>query len=78
VSGSYEIPQDAEAGRHVLVLLGRSASGEEVNFFYPVDVKSTDEGPGVLPLLILIPVLVAVGLGFIVPPAVRRRRSHQG
>jgi hypothetical protein len=78
VSGSYEIPQDAEAGRHVLVLLGRSASGEEVNFFYPVDVKSTDDGPGVLPLLILIPVLIAVGLGFIVPPALRRRRSHRG
>jgi hypothetical protein len=77
VSGAYEIPQDSEAGPHVLALMGQSASGEEVNFFFPIDVKSTADGPGVLPLLILIPVLIAVGLGFILPPALRRRRNNQ-
>ena len=74
VSASYEIPATMESGSHSLAVLAVDAAGSPISFFSPMQVTSSSDGPGLVALLIAIPVLTAMGIGLFLPPVMRRRR----
>jgi hypothetical protein len=75
VTGSYEIPESAPSGVHTFAVLATGNDGAPISFFAPMQVADNSTGPGLVALLIAVPVLLAMGLGLFLPPVLRRRRT---
>jgi hypothetical protein len=75
VTGSYEIPESAPSGDHSFAVLAIGSDGAPISFFAPMQVADNSTGPGLVALLIAVPVLLAMGLGLFLPPVLRRRRT---
>jgi hypothetical protein len=75
VTGSYEIPESAPSGDHSFAVLATGSDGAPISFFAPMQVADTSTGPGLVAVLIAVPVLLAMGLGLFLPPVLRRRRT---
>jgi hypothetical protein len=75
VTGSYEIPESAPSGDHSFAVLATGSDGAPISFFAPMQVADNSTGPGLVALLIAVPVLLAMGLGLFLPPVLRRRRT---
>lgn len=76
VTGSYEIPASAPSGVHSFAVLATGRDGASISFFAPMQVIDPSTGPGVVAVLIAVPVLLAMGLGLFLPPVLRRRRRY--
>jgi hypothetical protein len=76
VTGSYEIPASAPSGVHSFAVLATGRDGAPISFFAPMQVIDPSTGPGVVAVLIAVPVLLAMGLGLFLPPVLRRRRRY--
>jgi hypothetical protein len=74
---SYEISDSVDNGRHTIVLLGNSASAEELTFALPVFVGDESTGPSVVAVLVAIPLGLAVIVGLVLPAVLRRRRKEE-
>jgi hypothetical protein len=59
------------------VLLGNSASAEELTFALPVFVGDESTGPSVVAVLVAIPLGLAVIVGLVLPAVLRRRRKEE-
>lgn len=73
LSGSYEIPKQAETGDHTVVMVG-TGNGEDVTLGLSVAIGN--EPDGVSPLVIILPIGLAILVAMLLPVVLRRRKDQ--
>jgi hypothetical protein len=75
ISGRFALPLDIESGDHRLVLEGVNSDGSPVVLGLGIAVGEIESSSTLARLLIAIPVVLAIGLGLLIPTRLRRRRQ---
>lgn len=74
MSASFTIPDDIESGPHRVAITAQLPDGKSATFTLGIVVGGPKEASTLTQVLIAVPIAIAVGLGFIVPNQLRRRR----
>lgn len=76
ISGTYDLPKNIELGDHRLVFDGKNAAGKDITLGFGVAVGDAESSSTLSRVLIAIPVLIAIFIGFFIPAVSRRRRRQ--
>ena len=75
MSASFTIPEDVEAGPHRVAITALLPNGKSATFTLGIVVGGPTETSTLAQVLLAIPIAIAVGIGFILPNQLRRRRK---
>ena len=75
MSASFTIPKDVEAGPHRVAITALLPNGKSATFTLGIVVGGPTETSTLAQVLLAIPIAIAVGIGFILPNQLRRRRK---
>lgn len=78
VEGTFDLPKNVEMGDHRLVFDGTRSDGKPVTLGFGVAIGKLETSSSLSRVLIAIPVLIAIFIGFFIPAVTRRRRRDQG
>jgi hypothetical protein len=76
VEGIFDLPKNVEMGDHRLVFDGTRSDGKTVTLGFGVAIGKLETSSSLSRVLIAIPVLTAVFIGFFIPAVTRRRRKE--
>ena len=76
MSASFTIPEDVETGPHRVAITALLPNGKSATFTLGIVVGGPTETSTLAQVLLAIPIAIAVGIGFIVPNQLRRRRKQ--
>jgi hypothetical protein len=75
INGAYKLPSGIEAGPHRFVVTAKLPNGKPTTFTIGILVGEISKTSTLTRVLIAIPILLAVGFGFLLPTRLRRRRQ---
>ena len=75
INGAYKLPSGIEAGSHRFVVTAKLPNGKPTTFTIGIMVGEISKTSTLTRVLIAIPILLAVGFGFLLPTRLRRRRQ---
>jgi hypothetical protein len=75
VVGAYRLPVGTKSGSHRVVVTARMANGKPTTFTLGILVGDISTTSTLTRVLIAIPITLAVGVGFLLPTQLRRRRK---
>ena len=75
INGAYKLPSEIEAGPHRFVVTAKLPNGKPTTFTIGILVGEISKTSTLTRVLIAIPILLAVGFGFLLPTRLRRRRQ---
>jgi hypothetical protein len=75
VSGNFTIPKNTPEGSHRIVIVAKSTNGKPTTFTVGVAVGEIATTSTLTRVLIAIPIALAIGIGFLIPNQLRRRRK---
>ena len=76
VEGTFDLPKNVEMGEHRLVFDGTRGDGKPVTLGFGVAIGKLETSSSLSRVLIAIPVLIAIFIGFFIPAVTRRRRRE--
>ena len=76
VEGTFDLPKNVEMGDHRLVFDGTRSDGKPVTLGFGVAIGKLETSSSLSRVLIAIPVLIAIFIGFFIPAVTRRRRRE--
>lgn len=76
VEGTFDLPENIELGNHRLIFDGTRSDGKPITVGFGVAVGDMKTSSMLSRLLIIIPVLLAVFAGILIPAASRRRKRQ--
>jgi hypothetical protein len=76
VEGTFDLPKNVEMGDHRLVFDGTRSDGKPVTLGFGVAIGKLETSSSLSRVLIAIPVLIAIFIGFFIPAVTRRRRKE--
>jgi hypothetical protein len=76
VEGTFDLPENIELGNHRLIFDGTRSDGKPITVGFGVAVGDMKTSSMLSRLLIIIPVLLAVFVGILIPAASRRRKRQ--
>lgn len=76
VISQISTPKNIGEGLHRIVFIGKNPAGGDITFMIGLLVENPSALSTVSKILIVIPIIVAVFLGFLIPTTVRRRRKQ--
>ena len=75
ISGTFNLPNGIESGEHRVVLSGKNRNGTDVVLGIGLSYGAVNSGSTLTRVLIAIPIALAIGIGFLIPNQLRRRRK---
>jgi hypothetical protein len=75
VVGAYRLPLATKSGAHRVVVTAKLANGKTTTFTLGILVGNISKTSTLTRVLIAIPILLAIGFGFLLPNQLRRRRK---
>jgi hypothetical protein len=75
VTGNFTIPKNTPEGPHRIVIVAKSTNGKPTTFTVGVAVGEIATTSTLTRVLIAIPIALAIGIGFLIPNQLRRRRK---
>ena len=75
VSGTYKLPSGTKSGTHRVVVTAKLANGKPATFTLGILVGDISTTSTLTRVLIAIPIALAIGVGFLLPNQIRRRRK---
>ena len=75
VTGNFTIPKNSSEGSHRIVIVAKSTNGKPTTFTVGVAVGEIARTSTLTRVLIAIPIALAIGIGFLIPNQLRRRRK---
>jgi hypothetical protein len=75
VTGNFTIPKNTPEGSHRIVIVAKSTNGKPTTFTVGVAVGEIATTSTLTRVLIAIPIALAIGIGFLIPNQLRRRRK---
>ncbi len=75
VTGNFTIPKNTPEGSHRIVIVAKSPNGKPTTFTVGVAVGEIATTSTLTRVLIAIPIALAIGVGFLLPNQLRRRRK---
>ena len=76
VEGTFDLPKNVEMGDHRLVFDGTRGDGKPITLGFGVAIGKLETSSSLSRVLIAIPVLIAIFIGFFIPAVTRRRRKE--
>lgn len=76
VEGTFDLPKNVEMGDHRLVFDGTRSDGKPVTLGFGVAIGQLETSSSLSRVLIAVPVLIAIFIGFFIPAVTRRRRKE--
>jgi hypothetical protein len=76
VDGKFSIPTGVKSGSHRVVITAKLANGEPTTFTLGILVGNISKTSTLTRVLIAIPITLAIGVGFLLPTQLRRRRRR--
>ena len=77
VSGSFTVPEGIEEGSHRIAVTAKLSNGKSATFTLGIAVGEIAKTSTVARVLIAIPILMAIFVGFVLPNQLRRRRRRR-
>jgi hypothetical protein len=74
VSGTYRLPAGTKSGTHRVVVTAKLPNGKPTTFTLGILVGDISQTSTLTRVLIAIPIMLAIGFGFLLPTQLRRRR----
>jgi hypothetical protein len=75
VIGNFKIPANTPNGSHRIVIVSKSKDGKPTSFTVGVALGEVAKSSTLTRVLIAIPIALAIGIGFLIPNQLRRRRK---
>jgi hypothetical protein len=77
VTGAYRLPVGIKSGSHRVVVTARMANGKPTTFTLGILVGDISTTSTLTRVLIAIPIMLAIGFGFLLPTQLRHRRRKK-
>jgi hypothetical protein len=77
VTGAYRLPVATKSGSHRVVVTTRTANGKPTTFTLGILVGDISTTSTLTRVLIAIPIMLAIGFGFLLPTQLRHRRRKK-